>query len=138
MKKRNIDPSEKLLDERFWERVIDGCEVDKAIRDGARMDICDVFNSTPLHYAVRSCKSKEAIARLLDENPDIDARDKNGITPLLIAALISTPEIIELLLDKGADPKAQSNSGHGLFLHARNNERLKGNFLKKLKGLQRQ
>ena len=137
MKKKNTNPSEKFLDERFWKkRAIDKHEVDRAIRDGARIDVCDAFNSTPLHFAARYCKSKEAVARLLDENPNIEARDKNGITPLLLAALLNSPEIMELLLDKGADANARSNSGHGFFLHARNNKRLKGDFLKRLKGLQ--
>ena len=137
MKKKGIDPSEKFLDERFWNnRAIDKYEVDRAIRDGARIDICDAFHSTPLHFAARYCKSREAIARLLEENPDIEARDKNGITPLLLAALLNSPEVIELLLDKGADANTRSNSGYGLFLYARNNKRLKSDFLKRLKGLQ--
>lgn len=115
MKKKNTNPSEKFLDERFWKRTTDEYEVDRSIRDGARIDVCDAFNSTPLHFAARYCKSKEAVARLLDENPNIEARDKNGITPLLLAALLNSPEIIELLLDKGADANARSNSGYGLF-----------------------
>ena len=100
---------ERLLDGRFW-LTADGYEVDKAIKGGGKVDICDEFNLTPLHYAVKRSKSKEEIVRLLDENPNIEVRDRAGNTPLLCAASFDNPEIIELLLDKGAEVNACKNN----------------------------
>ena len=113
---------EKLLDGRFW-LTADGHEMDKAIKGGAKVDIYDEFELTPLHYAVKRSKSKEAVARLLDENPNIEARARAGNTPLLLASSFNDSEIIELLLDKGADVNARKNDEETpLHLAALSNE----------------
>ena len=101
---------ERLLDGRFW-LTADGYEVDKAIEGGAKVDICDEFELTPLHYAVKRSNSREAVARLLDENPNIEAHARGGNSPLLLAASFNDPAVIELLLNKGADVNACNYSG---------------------------
>ena len=43
------------------------------------------------------------ITSLLDRGADIEARDKNGYTPLSVAAYYGQPEAIITLLGRGAD-----------------------------------
>ena len=51
-------------------------------------------------------------ASLVDAGADVNARTKQGMTPLLIAASnAGSIEIVRLLLAKGADPKATSEAG---------------------------
>jgi ankyrin repeat protein len=63
--------------------------------------------TTPLHEAVRNCHI-DAIRVLLTNGANVDIRDKCGITPLMGAAMWCNkhPNIIELLLDYGADINA--------------------------------
>lgn len=114
MRRKNIDSSERFLDRKFW-RIADEYEVDKAIRDGAKTDICDEFNLTVLHHAIKWSKSVKAIERLLNERLNLEAFDTAGHTPLHYAAATKTPEIIELLLDRGANATAITKDGHTPF-----------------------
>ena len=50
-------------------------------------------------------------AALLDHKAEVDARDDNGMTPLLVAALSGHREIAALLLDHGADREARDSAG---------------------------
>ena len=54
----------------------------------------------------------EAIKALLKAGADIKARDKNGKTPLMEAAMLNmNPEVIEVLLKAGADIEARDKNG---------------------------
>ncbi len=56
----------------------------------------------------------------------MNARDKDGVTPLMWAALLNqNPEITKILLDAGADGKAKSNVGKTAFDYAEGNEHIK-------------
>ncbi|MGE4619566.1 MAG: ankyrin repeat domain-containing protein, partial [Planctomycetota bacterium] len=49
----------------------------------------------------------------------VEARDNNGSTPLIFAAgFSSSPEIVKLLLDKGAKVEARNNNGSTPLMHA--------------------
>ena len=47
----------------------------------------------------------------IERGDDINARDINGLTPLMIAALKNKAEICELLLSAGADPFLVDSTG---------------------------
>jgi ankyrin repeat protein len=64
-------------------------EVAKAIRDG----------------------DLKAVRAQLDAGVDVNARDADGNTPLLLAAVYAGPECVELLLKKGAEVNAKNKFG---------------------------
>ncbi len=62
----------------------------------------------------KDIKSSRAdyIRVLISEGANVNAKDKNGRTPLMYAAFISsTPEIVQLLLEKGAELEARDTTG---------------------------
>jgi len=63
-----------------------------------------------LHQAVRDHDVKQ-IEQLLAQGEGIDEKDWLGYTPLHWAVYFGYPDLIELLISKGADPDVQSNTG---------------------------
>jgi len=63
-----------------------------------------------LHQAVRDHDLKE-INRLLAAGEGINDKDWLGYTPLHWAVYFGYPDLVELLISKGADPDVQSNMG---------------------------
>ena len=62
---------------------------------------------------------------LLKAGADIEARNKDGITPLIWAARFnSNPEMIEVLLKAGANPKAKDKEGKTAADYAKDNEKI--------------
>ncbi|MBT8250004.1 MAG: ankyrin repeat domain-containing protein [Acidimicrobiia bacterium] len=51
----------------------------------------------------------EILVLLLDAGADIQQVGVNGFTPLHYAAAYQTPDLVQLLLDRGADPDARTN-----------------------------
>jgi hypothetical protein len=52
-----------------------------------------------------------AVRKLLDTGADVNARDAEGNTPLILAAFYASPECLELLIEKGADVNAANKAG---------------------------
>ncbi len=67
---------------------------------------------TPLIHAATT-GSVEVITMLLDAGADINAKDIRGMTPLMLAVATdhSNPKAVALLIQRGADVKAQSRLG---------------------------
>ncbi len=65
---------------------------------------------TALHYAAAS-GNVAIIRRLLEESAYIDAESPNGTTPLMMAARGGRREVVQLLLDEGADPLLKNERG---------------------------
>jgi ankyrin repeat protein len=76
----------------------------------------------------------EVITALIKGGANINAKDKNGLSPLMYAALSNTnPEVITTLLNHRADAKIKDNSGKTAVDYARANADLVNtNALKKL------
>lgn len=64
----------------------------------------------PLHYAATG-GHLEVMLILLDEHAFIDAESPNKSTPLMMAAMYSTPAAVRLLLEAGADPMMRNELG---------------------------
>jgi ankyrin repeat protein len=61
-----------------------------------------------------------AIRQSLDSGADMDARDKDGQTPLHYAIKHGGPKACAMLLDSGADMEAKDNDGNTALHHAAN------------------
>ncbi|MCL2010733.1 MAG: ankyrin repeat domain-containing protein [Synergistaceae bacterium] len=79
-------------------------EIEKAIQDGANVNgVEDSTGWTGLHIAAYRNDNPEVLRLLLENGADIDAKDENGVTPLILAVSGRKPGNILLLLDRGAD-----------------------------------
>src|SRR5262245_59069672 len=51
------------------------------------------------------------VRQLLDNGADVNARDAEGNTPLILASIYASPECLELLIEKGADVNSANKAG---------------------------
>jgi len=82
---------------------------------------------TPLHYAASTDRPQSVeIARvLLEHHAYIDAESPNGTTPLMMAAHYGHPELVDLLVQEGADPLLRNQQGLSAIDFARRVGRLR-------------
>jgi ankyrin repeat protein len=74
---------------------------------------------TPLHMA--AYRNRPAIVgRLLAAGANVDARDADGMTPWLNAALRADVPVLQLLIDAGADEHAVDGEGRNAYTLAKN------------------
>lgn len=78
---------------------------------GTILPVCDPRGNTYLHRAVTEGAKPFVIKFLLKRDVDIDARNDQGETALIIAAWYGREELVELLLSKGADPNIKTREG---------------------------
>ncbi len=81
---------------------------------------------TPLHRAAAG-NDLNVVKQLIDNKAEIEARNNNSWTPLMFAAgFSSTPEIVQMLIDKGANALAKCKAGKKAIDYAKENEKLVG------------
>ncbi|MFT7632150.1 MAG: ankyrin repeat protein [Mariniblastus sp.] len=83
--------------------------LDKLLKRGANVSAVNTRKQSALHMAC-SYRRVDWGKRLIDAGADITLSDNRGMTPFL-AACSSTPELIPVLLAKGADPKTKDAQG---------------------------
>ena len=76
----------------------------------ANKSLIDKEKNTALHFAIIQ-KNYEAIVVLLENGMDIDSKNNDGRTPLMLAALSGDEKLTEYLLEHGADKSIKDNSG---------------------------
>jgi ankyrin repeat protein len=93
-----LDTKEKQIIEMVYRNDIDALK--RAVADGADFNFADDFGNTPLLAAIS--KKDTAMARFLLEN-GADPDDWGFIFPIIGAIKTNCAEIVELLIEKGAD-----------------------------------
>ncbi len=80
---------------------------------------------TPLHYAASNATpvSVDMVRLLLEHHAYIDAASPNRSTPLMMAAHYGSTEVIQLLLEEGADPLIRNEQGMTAIDFARRAQR---------------
>jgi ankyrin repeat protein len=77
---------------------------------GASPDVRGDYEETPLHSAAHWGRLAAVRFLVLEAKVDVNARDRDGTTPLHLASqglLEANPKLVEFLLDHGADVKAR-------------------------------
>ncbi|MCR4264900.1 ankyrin repeat domain-containing protein [Nitratireductor sp. ZSWI3] len=95
------------------------CEADQLraeIASGADPKAVDEEGNTVLHWAARN-GGDACVELLLEQEPDLDARNDDGETPLMKAAISSASaegalRSVQLLIDAGADASAPNKFGY--------------------------
>jgi ankyrin repeat protein len=67
--------------------------------------------------AIRNA-DEQAMQKLLDTGADVNARDAEGNTLLILASFYASPECVKLLIDKGADVNAANKAGATALIRA--------------------
>ena len=85
--------------------------IELLIRHGADVNqVSGVGDMTPLHMSARRGTTVIAQA-LLDAGASVEARDKNGETPLRRAVNCAQEHMVSLLLNRGANPTTPDKNG---------------------------
>jgi ankyrin repeat protein len=82
-----------------------------AVLTFAAMALGGVAFADPIHDAAAKGDMKKVQAMIQADPKVVNAKDKNGDTPLHLAALHGQDKVVQALLDAGADPNAKNNYG---------------------------
>jgi ankyrin repeat protein len=74
---------------------------------GAKVDVVDVDEQTPLHVA----ENKEVAEVLVDAGADVNAKVECELSPVRVAARGGKTEVAEVLVDAGVDVNMKDNDG---------------------------
>ncbi|KAI8093447.1 Glycerophosphoryl diester phosphodiesterase family-domain-containing protein [Halteromyces radiatus] len=89
------------------------------IEKGASADITDEDGETALLLAIRNGFSDGVKALIEAGHANVNHSEKiNGVTPLMVAAIEGNTEIVQLLLDGGADKTKVDCNGWAAYEHA--------------------
>jgi ankyrin repeat protein len=67
--------------------------------------------------AIRDADAR-CVRKLIENGADVNARDADGNTPLILASFYASPKCVELLLEKGADANATNKAGVTALIRA--------------------
>ncbi|WP_108063184.1 ankyrin repeat domain-containing protein [Poseidonibacter lekithochrous] len=97
----------------FWSIYFDNIEASKILLTFASdLIVCSKQQLHVFHYAVYK-NNLALIKYLIEENQiDIETKDNLNCTPLIYAALYKKTEIIEYLIEKGADLNCTDSMGN--------------------------
>jgi ankyrin repeat protein len=77
--------------------------IEKLIEAGAKIHVTNDHGETPLHEAAKGKYNATLVSVLIDLKADPDAKDRNGHTPLHLAAQKGHTETVAALIENGAN-----------------------------------
>ncbi|XP_054515951.1 fibronectin type 3 and ankyrin repeat domains protein 1 isoform X19 [Pan troglodytes] len=90
------------------------------IKDGCEVDVVDTGSGwTPLMRVSAVSGNQRVASLLIDAGANVNVKDRNGKTPLMVAVLNNHEELVQLLLDRGADASVKNEFGKGVLEMAR-------------------
>ncbi|TSW08324.1 DNA polymerase epsilon subunit 2 [Bagarius yarrelli] len=82
------------------------------IKDGCELDIRDTVSQwTPLMRVSAVSGNANVASLLIQAGADVNVRDKDGKTPLMVAVLNNHEQLVRLLMDSGADWDVKNEFG---------------------------
>ncbi|WP_252321182.1 ankyrin repeat domain-containing protein, partial [Spiroplasma endosymbiont of Lariophagus distinguendus] len=112
----NLNDDILLVDELFKVLI-------KRFKNGANVNIKNIYGDTPLHYAVDNGYF-EIAEFLLKNGANINAQDNEGFTPLYSAIDNNDFKIVELLIKNYVNVQIQFNNGNTALNYAKENNNL--------------
>ena len=89
------------------------------LEQNAIMNARDSYGKSALHHAhVGKNGSLDIVNMLISKGADIEAEDRGGWTPLMIAAVKRQHSLVELLISSGASLDKKNRKGHTAFHYA--------------------
>lgn len=88
------------------------------LQQGARIDVRDHYERTALHLVSRQTGNHVVTRQLLEKGANPNLRDRFDDTPLQLAAWRGYGEVVDLLLDAGAEVTAVGRDGKYLTIYA--------------------
>ncbi|KAJ6668981.1 hypothetical protein lerEdw1_007790 [Lerista edwardsae] len=90
------------------------------IDDGCEVDTRDIgLEWTPLMRLCAMTGKVDVATLLIDAGADVNVKDKDGKTPLMVASLNNHENLVALLLERGADVDIKNEFGKGALEMAR-------------------
>lgn len=126
----------KLLTPLMWSVMEKRIECTKVLlNNNVDTEVKAKHGITALMFAVREGGDIDILKLLLDKGANVEAKDENGMSPLLGAIINRNLEAVKLLIAKGADVKVTDKNGKGVMYYANTipNLQLKENMLKLIK-----
>ncbi|MBI1183384.1 hypothetical protein GC194_03885 [bacterium] len=101
----------------MWEsfKTHDVAKLKAAIAAGAKVNALDKNGAPALNSAVIWADMTQL---LVDAKADVNEAGKVDMTPLMTAAMMSSPESMKILLNSGADPKFKMKNGMSILHYA--------------------
>lgn len=84
---------------------------------GQKTDGKKIIYSDKAFFDALKSGDKETVAMAIKEGFNVNARDRDGYTALLIAAEKGDPEMADLLIEKGADVNAKDKDGYTALMY---------------------
>ncbi len=112
-------PSQSGPTKSVQQAAIDGDveQIKMHIAKGADFNKADQYGYSPLKRAIEGHHPEASIAIIESGKADLNAKDREGRTPLIVAVSMGEQAIAEALIAKGADVKAKDNNDR-TALHA--------------------